>query len=379
MILKEGYSYNDLTIVPAAMSSISSRSECNPYIDKTGKLPLFTAPMSSVVNEKNYKLWKKYGITPILPRNFSIDIRIKYLLAGEWVALSLKEFEDYFVEDKILNEYDNSDKKSFNVCIDLANGHMQKLYDDIGKAKYKKNCYELTIMTGNIANPKTYSRMSAYNSCSKPDYIRLSIGSGNGCLTTSNTGVHYPIATLIDECNTIRRSVPQYYPKIVADGGIRNFSDIIKALALGADYVMVGSLFASFIESAAKMQYENTYGYIDPFDFEESILYSASDFAEEEKRHCIKEYKIKKMFYGMSTKKAQCEIGGNDKLKTKLKTSEGCEKLLDCNYTIRQWVDNFISYLKSAMSYTDSRTLDDFRRNVDLIINSSSEINSVNK
>ena len=70
-----GYSYTDLTIVPARISQITSRSMCNPF-DENGMLPLFTAPMSSVVNEKNFELWKKRGIIPILTRNVSFEKRV---------------------------------------------------------------------------------------------------------------------------------------------------------------------------------------------------------------------------------------------------------------------------------------------------------------
>ena len=182
ILKKIGYSYNDLTIVPARMSTISSRSECNPYVhDKT--LPIFTAPMSSVVNEDNFFVWKHNGIIPIMPRNVNIDTRIAYMDRGEWVALSLNEFIDIFINGNAA-----LDNQEYKVCVDLANGHMSKLYDFIKEAKDKseKSGYKLEVMTGNIANPETYSALYG----SKVDYIRLSIGSGNGCLTTSNTGGH---------------------------------------------------------------------------------------------------------------------------------------------------------------------------------------------
>ena len=386
IIKNVGYSYNDLTIVPtASLSRISSRSECNPYA-YDNMLPIFTAPMSSVVNEDNFFIWKKNGIIPIMPRNVSIDTRVAYMNNGEWVALSLNEFVELFIETKL--SFENG--KTYHVCVDLANGHMAKLYDLIAKAKEKasKDGYILDVMTGNIANPETYSIMRGPS----VDYIRLSIGSGNGCLTTSNTGVHYPIASLIDECNSNRMHKINEYPKIVADGGIRNFSDAIKALALGADYVMIGGLFSSFIESAAefedvelnkRVKNERRLAFYHSLKRQmmTTNIYDNSDESESIKREFLENYKYRnidvyKLFYGMSTKKAQREISGND---LNLKTSEGCEKRVEVKYTMRQWVDNFISYLKSAMSYTDSKTLSQFRKKATLIVNSQNEIISINK
>lgn len=407
MILQKiGYSYNDLTIVPAEMSDISSRSECDPFYSD-GMLPLFTAPMSAVVNVNNLQIWKENKINPILPRTIDLETRLAYLINAYWVSMSLDEFRTYFIDggidlydidEKIIRLDRNSlwcgETPSYYVCIDIANGHMSSLYKMINEAKSiacQKN-YKLVIMTGNIANPDTYSDLYS----SGVDYIRLSIGSGNGCLTSSNTGVHYPIASLIDKCHYIRTHgnydwIDKHYPKIVADGGIRNYSDIIKALALGADYVMVGSLFSGFLESAADIFFDNgssTPNYVSAKKKIEEALgkynYIYGTFCETEKRAFMALYRnwLYKKFYGMSTKKAQEEIikaSNGDKSNFKVKTSEGVEKMVPCKYTVAQWTENFISYLKSAMSYTNAKTLDSFKLGTTLIINSPTEINAVNK
>ena len=78
-----------------------------------------------------------------------------------------------------------------------------------------------------------------------------------GCITSSNSAIHYPMASLINEIyqekiNTYRHNnflnkTWNEIPKIIADGGVRNYSDVIKSYALGSDYVMIGSVFASLI------------------------------------------------------------------------------------------------------------------------------------
>ena len=180
MILnKIGYSYNDLTLVPNIISEINTRSQCDPFIDS--KLPIFTAPMASVVNEKNYKEFIKNGIIPIIPRNINIDIR-KEMMSYSWIALSLNEFKELFI-----NKCDEiKQNKTYHICIDIANGHMDSLYEICAVAKdYAiSHNYILVIMIGNIANPETYKWICKFNdnsNCKIIDYIRIGIGGGSGC------------------------------------------------------------------------------------------------------------------------------------------------------------------------------------------------------
>lgn len=412
-------SYNDVSIVPAGLSYIYSRSECNPYYND-GMLPLFTAPMSTVIDENNVEIWENNKINVIVPRTVSLEKRKGFLKKGIWIALSLKEFKEMFINcfinsdiDKYLDNYQNDTRlyyifsnfvsdygeeiskgkchpieniNSYHICIDIANGHMKRLYDLIYFAKEIAGIkgYDLTIMAGNIANPQTYKTLiEDYNGC--VDYVRLSIGSGNGCTTSSNTGVHYPIASLISECREYKDNYDYTHtPKIIADGGIRNYNDVIKALALGADYVMIGSVFAGFFESASKFIYENL-----PYNGDiDAINQMAKDIIndEEAKRDFIRKYnngmRLYKEFYGMSTKRAQSEIHQanceNNQCNIKLKTSEGCEKLIKCEYTIYQWIENFVNYLRSAMSYTNIDDIKNFHKVVCINI-SNNTVSSVNK
>ena len=64
---------------------------------------------------------------------------------------------------------------------------------------------------------------------------------------------------------------------------------------------------------------------------------------------------------------------------TSFKTAEGTFKVLKCKHTITSWTDNFVDYLRSAMSYTGCKSLIEYIGNVDLVVNSNSEIFSVNK
>lgn len=334
-------SFNDICIVPSIISNIESRSECCPYRDNM--LPLITAPMSSVIDENNWQVFQNNKINTIIPRTVDWEIRTK-LASETFIAVSLVEFE------RIINYWRISESEFIHICVDIANGHMKKLLDLCQQAKEKFGD-SIQIMTGNIANPDTYYEYAKVGI----DYVRAGIGTSPVCLTSANNGIHYPMVSLLQEIRDKRdvvewsinndgKEVPKYLhcntreteihktsytsiPKVIADGGFNNFDQIIKALALGADYVMLGRIFAMSEEACG-----------------ETVTISPDQ--------------RRRKYYGMSTKKAQSEFGN-----TELKTAEGIETLVPIKYTLAGWCDNFISYLRSAMSYCNSKNLNEFKKN----------------
>ena len=374
------YSYNDVTIMPGVISEIEHRSECNPY-DEEDMLPLFTAPMDTVVDKKNFNVFEENKIHAILPRTESVDDRIAYACDGKWAAFSLNEFEELFTGNV------KSDKK-MRVLIDIANGHMAKILEVSKKAKEIYGDDGIEIMAGNIANPETYLEYAKAGI----DYVRCSIGTGCGCLSSSNTGVHVPPATLINDIAEEKLKIlGEYYgvgsigtifrsiPKIIADGGIRNYKDPIKALALGADYVMIGSVFTKMLESAAPKHFAYEAGLKESLNID---LDKLTDFTYENGNWyamLLHENRIKlgfctATFYGMASKEGQIALNGE-----KTKTSEGIMKTLPVEYTMKGWITNFTDYLRSAMSYTGFRSLENFKNYTKLVINSQNAVNAVNK
>lgn len=363
------YSYNDVCVIPAYVTTIEHRSECNPFLDN-GKLPIFTAPMSTVVGLDNFDLFEQNYINAILPRSVELSKRIEYAKDGKWTAFSLNEFIDLFTDNDKSKEFINNNVK--HILIDVANGHMMKIYQNTKKAK---NIFgdNIEIMVGNIANPLSYKLSCEYG----VSYVRVSIGSGQGCITSSNTAIHYPNASLISETAQIKNKISQTQnipidklPKIIADGGIRNYSDVIKALALGADYVMIGGLFSTLIESSGDVFYfdeNNKKTFIhDKYSIKEQdgTFYNNTE---------IINHDLYKEFYGMASKKGQIDINGK-----KTKTSEGVIKTLKVLTNVDKWVNNMISYLQSAMSYTNITNIKDIN-NAEVVLISNNTYNSVNK
>ena len=379
------YTYDDVTIIPNEISEIEHRSECIP-LDENGMLPLFTAPMDTVISKENFELFNNEMINPILPRTESLDLRIEFSLKGRWAAYSLNEFESVFCNEKNKVSYDNNIK----ALIDVANGHMSKI---LSLAKAAKKIYgnDIILMAGNIANPETYKKYAEVGI----DYCRCSVGTGACCLTTTQLGVHYPMVSLIDDIARIKRDIVleeeirkknnlsrrySSLPKIVADGGTRNYAHIIKALALGADYVMCGSVFSKMLESAAP-KYCNSQEFLELQPIETTID-EIKNIAKKEDNGWYGEYDGKEIFlgditcriYGMASKQGQIALNGKKK-----NTVEGKSRTINVEYTMHGWVENFIDYLRSAMSYVGVRTIDDFKKYSTLIVNSQNAVSSVNK
>lgn len=321
------FDLNDILIEPAVLSNIRSRSEINVYNNDL-MLPLITAPMDTVISEDNVYFFKKNKIISIIPRN-DIKENIENTSINKWKAISLENFANYINLDYFNNNL------TYYILIDIANGHMEYLYNlcKICKERYSN----INLMIGNIGNPETYRKYCELGVWG----IRLSIGSGNGCLTGVQTGIGYPIASLISECYNISLEYNNA-PKIIADGGMKCYSDIIKCLCLGADYVMIGSLFNKAIESAAPT-------YIERF----GKMVHVNQYKIDSKQ--LKKHNYKKLYRGMSTKEVQIEMGNS-----KLKTSEGIVKYNNVEYTLEGWTENFIDYLKSSMSYAGKKTLKEF-------------------
>jgi IMP dehydrogenase/GMP reductase len=317
------FDWNDISIVPETLSSISSRKEVNPAY--SGKLPIFTAPMDKVIDETNVNQFVENNINVCLPRH------VKYEVVKN---------EDYFYSyglDEIIEILDKKSQLPKRILIDVANGHMQKLYDT---AKKIKQTYgdKIELMIGNIANPDTYKKYCEIG----VDYIRVGIGGGSACTTSANVSIHYPMASLISECAYFKSSF-ENPTKIVADGGFRNFSDIIKALALGADYVMLGGIFNKCLDSCGETFMKDSQSQYYQVDFLKAM--NAFDAGVD----------VYKYYRGMSTKEVQKSWN-----RSELKTGEGITKYNKVEYTLEGWCENFTDYLKSAMSYCDSRNLNEF-------------------
>jgi len=374
------FDFDDIFIVPSIKTDIKSRyNNVDPYVfcpfsNRHGMLPLFTAPMDTVVDFSNKHIFTRNKINVCLPRTVSLEEVYRYNYRGlftfddHFFSCGLEEFENIYLNDSFKG-------RKFHpqfVLIDVANGHMEDVVE-ISKRVKSKYMSAVTIMAGNIANPEAYRW---YAESEAINYVRLGIGNGSGCLTTKKTGIGYPKASLIKESYEIKKEIidklhKDYLnkdkqllnyklhnlTKIVADGGMQDDADIVKALALGADFVMIGGIFNRFLESAAP-----------------TTLYGIKLNKRIATWAFRRGYPVKKLFYGMSTKIAQKKMG-----KRELKTSEGVIRIKPVEWEMHKWVENFEHFLRSNMSYCRAHNLVQFRENSESVLITENAYNRMNK
>lgn len=380
---KVGYELCDINIIQSEISDIESRSECDTMIEMCGRKvhPVIVAPMAAVTNADNYKVWLDNNFICVVPRTVPFEKRLE-ICTETFCSFSLDEAE-LLLKTEYLKMFEN---KTFYVCVDIAQGTMRRMYNVCKKLKWVH--YGVVTMAGNVATPLAYR----YYADAKIDYMRLQIGSGSRCTTACNVGIHYPTATLIDDIMEQKEkyinwyfsfddryeqgpSEPLFDTKIIVDGGISNFDDIQKCLALGAFAVMNGSSFAKAEEACGEVRY-----LINPKEqaFEDGMAKEKYDkavakqtggyYVTTEERVYLAEGKPYREYYGMSTKRAQKECGN-----VCSKTSEGVVRPVLVEYPIAKWADNMKSFLASAMSYTGCKTIDEFRKETEVIINLSGD------
>lgn len=395
------YGLDDVCIIPAMQSWIDSRSQCFVTFKNSDELPIFVAPMSCLVNYQNYPAITRLRIldiqgeigqpvcariNAILPRSEKLEVRLSTMTSGEWVAFSLLEAKQ--LAEKKLN-FEQKDRSQYNICIDMANGHLHSIPETCKKLKktFAERGLRVNIMVGNVARPDTYRYLCG----ASVDFVRLGIGSGNVCTTSVQTGVHYPMASLIAECHEIRctagkRAVgKRACPKIVADGGFQRIDQCIKALALGADFVMLGQIIAKSNEACGK-EYRKAHYKLGkgtrfiPKEEADAIERNENQgnannyiYSSQEEQPIFIEPETYREYYGMSTYRAQREFSSGT---AELKHSEGLETYVTVDYHLSEWISDFAHALRSAMSYTGCSKLEEFIQNTKCGLMSRADFNS---
>lgn len=228
---RQALTYDDVLLVPAYNHYESRRVVDLSVTDRTGKLrlqlPVMTSNMDTITEHEMACFIAEKGGIGVLHRFMAVDRSVEeFRKSPRQTFVSVGTGDDELPRAEALKaagaEY---------YCIDVAHAHGKY----VGRAlkKLRDLLPNACLMAGNVA---TYAGADYLASCGA-NIIKVGIGAGSVCTTRIKTGFGVPMLTAIQECSRVDRS-------LVADGGIRTAGDIVKAIAFGADFVMIGGMLA---------------------------------------------------------------------------------------------------------------------------------------
>jgi IMP dehydrogenase len=308
-----------------------------PVSDVMTPQPLVTVPVGTTLDEAKIKLQKHRiekllvvddeGLLKGLITVKDIQKAIRYPLAAKdelgrlRCAAAIGATGDFLERAQAL-----INSRVDAIVIDTAHGHSSRVIEAIKKIKQK---FGVEVIAGNVATAEATKALIEAG----VDAVKVGIGPGSICTTRVVTGAGVPQISAIDECvNSAKGSgVP-----IIADGGVKYSGDIAKAIATGADCVMIGSLFAGTAESPGEM-----------------ILFQGRTF---------KSYRgmgsIGAMKKGSSDRYSQEGTVNDSKY-----VPEGIEGRVAYKGTLADMVTQLVGGLKSGMGYTGCQNIKEFQTN----------------
>jgi len=320
--------YDDVLLIP--QKSLNSRNDV-----KLEYIPIIPAPMTTVSSPNLCIEQLKSGGIAILERYYKdkkgffnelitqkLETAINCFFG---VGLNLEEVEELIAHGVS------------NFCIDIANGYSDKVIDLI-KVILKRNRLA-NIIAGNIATVDGYIELWKAGA----NYIRVGIGGGSLCTTRLITGHGFPNLSCINDIYEASTDVTLMKrlgapPLIIADGGIRNSGDCVKALAAGADFCMLGKYFAGCKENSSE------------------IITG-------------KDNKLYVRYAGMASAYTQSKVYGKV-----IAHPEGVTTLVEYKGTYQERLNLLLMGIKSGLSYSNAENIGELRSNAKFIKVSSNTL-----
>lgn len=308
--------FNNVLIRPKR-STLKSRSDVN--LERTFKfknssltwsgVPIMSANMDTTGTFEVYDVLSKYKIITVLHKFYTINEykNKKDTLDPEYYAVSSGiSDKDY---EKLVEIMEIMDCKF--ICIDIANGYLDGMVSFCKRVREKFP--DKIIMAGNVVTREIVEELILEG---KVDIVKVGIGPGSACTTRLKTGVGMPQLSAVLECADAAHGVGGH---IISDGGITCPGDMAKAFGGGADFVMVGGQFAGHDENPGEIIEEDG--------------------------------KKKKLFYGMSSEKAQEIHYGS---MAKYRSSEGRVLKIPYKGSLHDTVSDYLGGLRSTCTYINS-------------------------
>jgi len=330
---KQTIAFGDVLLEPQ-YSNITSRKEISLAVPLDAVLqldiPIIASPMDTVSEWEMAVSMSKLGGMAVIHRYNSIEEQ------AEQVKKTLKQINKSdspnmcivgaaigvngdFIERAVECYETGADV----ICIDIAHGDHSLMEEAINTLRGAMGT-DVHIMAGNVATLEGFNRLADRGA----DSIRVGVGGGSICSTRIQTGHGIPTLQSVIDCAKTDRDV-----LIIADGGIKNSGDIVKALAAGADTVMLGSLLAGTDETPNET------------------------FRDRDGR-CFKAYR------GMASAAAQKAWRG------KVSSLEGVSTTIPCKGSVDNIVEELLIGVRSGLSYSGSRNIPELQSKAKFVLQS---------
>lgn len=237
------YDFDDVHIITDRMGVVSSRNDV-----KFDNNRIIVAPMSAIQNSGFNKECVKHSLSLPIHRFCSVEeqktlmkeaIETKKMYDSTsllWLSVGLKDWKERFNANKEL-----LDSCPFEMMLDVANCYTKDCIEEIKKIRQYTS---LNVSSGNVHTGNAFYDMIERSGV---NMLRVSIGTGEACLTTPHTGIGRGQLTAVLDIAKITFNEGL----LISDGGIRKPGDAAKAFGAGADYIMIGGMFKDAVESQA--------------------------------------------------------------------------------------------------------------------------------
>jgi GMP reductase len=321
--------FNQVLITPKR-SNLNSRSEVvleRSFTFRNGQVwtgvPVICANMSSTGTFEVYDVLREYKMITAFHKFYKPDDYVNHFEKRKESGNPMDP--DYFMistgisDDEYSNLVNVCDKLPIKwICIDIANGYIPKLLEFCKKVREKYP--DKILVAGNVATPDMANTLCLEGGV---DIVKCGIGPGSACTTRLKTGVGIPQLSCIMDCGDAVHGVGKY---IIGDGGITSPGDLSKALCAGADFVMMGGVFAGHYENPGEIIEKVVDGFPKKF----------------------------KKFYGMSSTHAMMKYYGK---KDDYRASEG--KVVEIPYkgNLKDTLDDYLGGVRSTCTYIGAKCL----------------------
>ena len=321
-----GLSFDDVLLVPekgTALSRDDVDTSVELYLGMKLGIPLISANMDTVTEGKMAEVMEELGGVGIPHRFCLVEEQVEFLKRitdprKRIVNIGSGECEFNRLE-KILLDLDG---QVGAVLVDIAHGHSNNVLFQAERIKEKYP--HLVLIGGNVATREGAKELVDAGF----SVIKAGVGGGAVCSTRVMTGCGVPQLSAIMACREGIDQSSNPEATLIGDGGIKTGGDIVKALAFGADTVMIGSVLSGTDETPGRV--------------------------------VEKDFKQYKLYRGMASRSVIAQRG----LKEKVKFVEGVEQWVPLKGTMAPVINKLIDGIKSGMSYLNAGTIRDLRDNV---------------